>query len=87
MEGAEVGAEALVVLESLGLQDDTGVNLYQSMCWIEETMDYLVYLVGRNKIMWVLRNIKTYIKRWIIILYYKLKQDDNGSNDDSIWDI
>jgi hypothetical protein len=37
--------------------------------------------------MWVLRNIKTYIKRWIIILYYMLNQDDNDSNEDSIWDI
>jgi hypothetical protein len=51
-----------------------------------ETLEHLVNLVGRSKIMWVLRNIKTYIKRLISILYYKLKQDDNDSNDDSIWD-
>ena len=52
-----------------------------------ETLEHLVNLVGIRKIMWVLRNIKTYIKRWIIVLYYKLKQDDNDSNEDSIWDI
>jgi hypothetical protein len=50
-------------------------------------MEILVYLVGRNKFMRVLRNIKTYIKRVIIILYYKLKHDDNCSNDDSIYDM
>jgi hypothetical protein len=32
-------------------------------------------------------NLPFYLERWIIILYYRLKQDDNCSNDDSIWDI
>jgi hypothetical protein len=49
VEGAEVEVEALVCLESLGLQEDGGVNLYQIVCSIEETMEHLVYLVGSDK--------------------------------------
>jgi hypothetical protein len=75
------------ILVGLGFQEESGKNLYQIRCLMAETLEHLVNLVGRNKIMWVLRNIKTYIKRWIIILYYKLKQDDNDSNADSIWDM
>jgi hypothetical protein len=75
------------ILVGLGFQEESRKNLYQIRCLMAETLEHLVNLVGRNKIMWVLRNIKTYIKRWIIILYYKLKQDDNDSNADSIWDM
>jgi len=79
MEGTEVGAETLVCLEILGLQDRGEETIYK----MEETMVYLVYLVY---LVHLVINL-IHIKRVIIILYYKLKHDDNCSNDDSIWDI
>jgi hypothetical protein len=53
VEGTEVGAEALVCLEDLGLQDHRWEEtLHEIMSLMAETMEILVYLVdSRNKIM------------------------------------